>query len=114
VERLSFLIQINTAMATTATTTTTDIEDLKEWRKHPGLGPSQVRNQLRRGGFKVSTRTVHMLMSEHGYVAPKVKEVETHDYRYEAVRPNQLYLVRSVREPLLIELPARTAWLWYG
>jgi len=68
-----------------------DARILKEWRKHPGLGPSQVRNQLRRGGFKVSVRTVRMVMSEHGYVTPKVKKVETHDQRYEAVRPNQLW-----------------------
>lgn len=68
-----------------------DARILKEWRKHPGLGPSQIRNQLRRGGFKVSVRTVRMVMSEHGYVTPKVKKVETHDQRYEAVRPNQLW-----------------------
>lgn len=68
-----------------------DARILKEWRRHPGLGPSQVRNQLRRGGFKVSVRTVRMVMSEHGYVTPKVKKVEAHDQRYEAVRPNQLW-----------------------
>lgn len=28
---------------------------LKEWKAHPGLGPSQVRNQLRRQGMKVSS-----------------------------------------------------------
>jgi putative transposase len=68
-----------------------DARILKEWKRHPGLGPSQIRNQLRRGGFKVSVRTVRMVMSEHGYVTPKVKKVETHDQRYEAVRPNQLW-----------------------
>jgi len=68
-----------------------DARILKEWKRHPGLGPSQIRNQLRRSGFKVSVRTVRMVMSEHGYVTPKVKKVETHDQRYEAVRPNQLW-----------------------
>ena len=68
-----------------------DARILKEWKKHPGLGPSQIRNQLRRSGFKVSVRTVRMVMSEHGYVTPKVKKVETHDQLYEAVRPNQLW-----------------------
>lgn len=68
-----------------------DARILAEWQKHPGLGPSQIRNQLRRGGFKVSVRTVRMVMEQHGYVTPKVKRTETHDRRYEAVRPNQLW-----------------------
>lgn len=63
---------------------------LGEWKKQPGLGPSQIRNQLRRAGFKVSVRTVRMVMQEHGYMPPKVKR-ETHDQRYEAIRPNQLW-----------------------
>lgn len=64
---------------------------LAEWKKYPGLGPSQIRNQLRRESFKVSVRTVRMVMEEHGYVTPKVRRVESHDQRYEAVRPNQLW-----------------------
>jgi len=64
---------------------------LAEWKEHPGLGPSQVRNQLRRAGFKVSVRTVRMVMEEHGYVLPKVKRTQAHDQRYEAIRPNQLW-----------------------
>ena len=68
-----------------------DDKILKEWRKHPGLGPSQIRNQLRRAGFKVSVRTARMVMQQHGYVTPKVKRVESHDERYEAVRPNHLW-----------------------
>ena len=68
-----------------------DARILAEWKKHPGLGPSQIRNQLRRGGFKVSVRTVRMVMEEHGYVLPKVKRKEAHDQRYEAIRPNQLW-----------------------
>ena len=64
---------------------------LDVWRAHPGLGPSQVRNQLRRAGFKVSVHTVRALLEEHGYVTPKVRRREVHDQRYEAVRPNQLW-----------------------
>lgn len=63
---------------------------LAEWRKQQGLGPSQVRNQLRRGGVKVSTQTVRRVMEEAGYQPPKV-ERKSHDGRYEAVRPNQLW-----------------------
>ena len=68
-----------------------DARILAEWKKHPGLGPSQIRNQLRRESFKVSVRTVRMVMEEHGYVTPKVRRTEAHDRRYEAVRPNQLW-----------------------
>lgn len=64
---------------------------LKEWKAHPGLGPSQVRNQLRRQGMKVSTHTVRCVLEENGYVTPKVRRVEAHDQRYEAVRPNHLW-----------------------
>ena len=28
-----------------------------EWHRHPGLGPSQIRNQLRRKNIKVSVNT---------------------------------------------------------
>ncbi len=67
-----------------------DGEILSEWKKHPGLGPSQIRNQLRRGGIKVSVNTVRRVMEDAGYRPPKVKR-EPHDQRYEAVRPNQLW-----------------------
>lgn len=64
---------------------------LAEWKSHPGLGPSQVRNQLRRQGMKISLHTVRCVMDANGYVAPKVRRVEVHDQRYEAVRPNHLW-----------------------
>ena len=41
-----------------------DREILGEWSKHPGLGPSQVRNQLRRRGIKVSVATARRVMQE--------------------------------------------------
>jgi putative transposase len=64
-----------------------DREILGEWRKHAGLGPSQVRNQLRRRGIKVGVATVRRVMEDAGYRPPKVKR-DPHDQRYESVRPN--------------------------
>jgi len=67
-----------------------DRELLDEWRKHPGLGPSQIVNQLRRRGIKVAVHTARRVMEDAGYRPPKIKR-EPHDQRYEAVRPNQLW-----------------------
>ena len=67
-----------------------DREILAEWKRHPGLGPSQIRNQLRRNGIKVSVHTTRRVMEEAGYRPPKVKR-EPHDERFEAVRPNHLW-----------------------
>jgi putative transposase len=67
-----------------------DTEILQEWKRHPGLGPSQVRNQLRRKGVKVSVHTTRRVMEDAGYRPPKVKR-EPHDERFEAVRPNHLW-----------------------
>ncbi len=64
-----------------------DREILAEWHKHAGLGPSQVRNQLRRRGIKVAVATVRRVMEDAGYRPPKVKR-DPHDGRYESVRPN--------------------------
>ena len=70
---------------------TRDARILREWKSHPGLGPSQVRNQLRREGLKVSVHTVRLVLEQNGYVTPKVRRSEAHDQCYEAVRPNQLW-----------------------
>jgi len=67
-----------------------DREILNLWHKHPGLGPSQIRNQLRRTGVKVAVNTVRRVMEDAGYRPPKVKRTG-HDERYEAVRPNHLW-----------------------
>ncbi len=67
-----------------------DAEILGEWKRHPGLGPSQVRNQLRRKGVKVSVHTTRRVMESAGYRPPKVERVP-HDQRFEAVRPNHLW-----------------------
>ena len=67
-----------------------DKEILDLWRQHPGLGPSQIRNQLRRQGVKVSVNTVRRVMEDAGYRPPKVRR-DAHTERYEAVRPNHLW-----------------------
>lgn len=67
-----------------------DAAILAEWKKQQGLGPSQVRNQLRRAGIKVSVQTVRRVMEDAGYRPPKV-ERRDHTGSYEALRPNQLW-----------------------
>ena len=67
-----------------------DKEILDEWHRHPGLGPSQIRNQLRRKKVKVSVHTARRVMEGAGYRPPKV-ERHRHDERFEAVRPNHLW-----------------------
>jgi len=67
-----------------------DAEILEEYGRHPGLGPSQIRNQLRRKSIKVSVQTVRRVMESAGYRPPKVERV-AHDRRFEAVRPNHLW-----------------------
>jgi putative transposase len=69
---------------------TRDKEILDEWHKHPGLGPSQVVNQLARRNVRVGVHTARLVMETAGYRPPKV-EREKHDRRYEAVRPNHLW-----------------------
>lgn len=71
--------------------TARDLRILAEWKAHPGLGPSQVRNQMRRQGLKVSVHTVRCVLEENGYVPPKIRREPNHDQRYEAVRPNHLW-----------------------
>ena len=67
-----------------------DAEILGEWKTHPGLGPSQIVNQLRRRNVKVSVNTARRVMEDAGYRPPKVVR-EPHDRSYEAVRPNHLW-----------------------
>lgn len=74
-----------------------DREILNEWHRQPGLGPSQIRNQLRRKGVKISVHTVRRVMEEAGYRPPKVKS-KPHDERFEAVRPNQLWHLDFVQQ----------------
>jgi len=47
---------------------------LDTWKRYPGFGPSQIRNQLRRQGMTISTRTVSRLMEANGYKGPRKKQ----------------------------------------
>ena len=67
-----------------------DDKILAMWRRHPGYGPSQIRNMLKRSGFRVSVGTVRHVMEENGYLPPKMKRKEPAG-RYEAARPKELY-----------------------
>jgi len=67
-----------------------DAEILEEWKTHPGLGPSQIVNQLRRKSIRAAIHTVRRVMEDAGYRPPKV-ERQKHERRYEAVRPNHLW-----------------------
>ena len=37
------------------------------WKINPGLGPTQIRNQLKREGIKASIKAIRRVMIEHGY-----------------------------------------------
>ena len=50
-----------------------DEKIMSMWRQHPGFGPSQIRNNLKRNGYKVSVGTVRHVMEEGGYLPPKLK-----------------------------------------
>ena len=63
---------------------------LAMWRQHPGYGPSQLRNMLKRSGFRVSVGTVRHVIEENGYLPPTLKRKERVG-RYEAGRPRELY-----------------------
>ncbi len=67
-----------------------DRKVLALWKQHPGYGPSQIRNMLKRNGFKISVATVRDVMERNGYLPPRLKRKE-HVGRYEAARPRELY-----------------------
>lgn len=80
----------NTSSTDAVTEEQRDAEILEEYARHPGLGPSQIKNQLRRKGIKVAVQTVRRVMESAGYRAKKVKRTK-HDKRFEAVRPNHMW-----------------------
>lgn len=43
-----------------------DSEILQEWKKHPGLGPSQIVNQLARRNIRVGVHTARLVMEDAG------------------------------------------------
>jgi hypothetical protein len=63
---------------------------LETWERYPGFGPSQVRNQLRRQGITISTRTVQMIMEANGYRGIRKKRDKEESQRFEASRPLEL------------------------
>ncbi len=64
---------------------------LEMWGRHPGFGPGQVRNQLRRQGMTVSSRTVEKVMRANGYKGRgRRKEAMKESQRFEARRPLEL------------------------
>jgi len=69
-----------------------DTEKMSECERCPGLGPSQIKNQLRRRGLVVSIKSVRRVMIEkNGYkTAPMKKAQEPAIRRFEADRPREL------------------------
>lgn len=66
---------------------------LETWHNNPGYGPGQVRNQLRRQGMTVSTRTVRRIMQANGYAGQRKRSSEKKALRFEATRPLELALM---------------------
>ena len=62
----------------------------KTWKRYPGFGPSQVRNQLRRQGITISTKTVQKIMEANGYRGIRKKRDKKESQRFEATRPLEL------------------------
>lgn len=69
---------------------------LSTWRRHPGFGPGQVRNQLRRQGITISTRTVRAIMEANGYQSSHKKPERKESQRFEASRPLELVQMDAV------------------
>jgi len=63
---------------------------LDMWGRYPGYGPSQVRNQLRRGGATISIRTVEQLMKAKGYRGIRKRPRAEEGNRFESTRPLEL------------------------
>ncbi len=63
---------------------------LETWKRYPGFGPGQVRNQLRRQGVTISTRTVRSIMEANGYKGKRKEAEKKECRRFEATRPLEL------------------------
>lgn len=62
--------------------------------KHPGMGPMQIRDYLRRHkGLQYGVNSIRKVMEQHGWVAPYTKKSRLNDdlRRYEAVRKNYMW-----------------------
>lgn len=92
---------------------------LDTWGRHPGFGPSQVRNQLRRQGVTVSTRTVHRIMEANGYRGIRKKREKEASQRFEASRPLELaqmdileFFINKQKVYLLLLLDDFSGFFW--
>ena len=63
---------------------------LDTWNNNAGFGPGQVRNQLRRQGITISTRSVRRVMQANGYQSSKHNSKPAASQRFEARRPLEL------------------------
>ncbi len=64
---------------------------LDVWKKNPGYGPGQVRNQLRRQGITISSVTVRKVLKGNGYKSSKKEDKKDKRWhRFEATRPLEL------------------------
>ena len=63
---------------------------LELWKTRPGMGPTQICNQLNRDKIRISVQTVRTIMEENGYSPPIAAVKEERLRRYEAVRPREL------------------------
>lgn len=63
---------------------------LKLWQENPGMGPSQIKYQLKREGLNVSTKAIRRVLVENGY-EKKVKAGGGSLQRFEAERPNKMW-----------------------
>ena len=63
---------------------------LGTWQNNPEYGPGQVRNQLRRQGITISTKSVRKIMVANGYKVPGKRSRQDEDERFEATRPLEL------------------------
>ena len=61
------------------------------WKINPGLGPTQIRNQLKREGIKASIKAIRRVMIEHGYEKRGKRPSTDGLQRFEAERPNKLW-----------------------
>ena len=81
-ERVSTRVQIPEAMQR---------QVLSVWRHNGGFGPSQIRNQLRRVGVRLDTKTIRKILKAHGYVPPALRPPRSEaTRRFEASRPLEL------------------------
>ncbi|MFX1265397.1 MAG: DDE-type integrase/transposase/recombinase [Promethearchaeota archaeon] len=69
---------------------------LETWQRYRGFGPSQVRNQLRRQGITISTRSVQRIMKANGYEGLRKKPKDNTSERFEASRPLELVQIDIV------------------